>query len=204
MPYKPEQREYRSFAAALAPVPQTSDERVAYTVEGYATTFDDAYELYRDYDDNPVYERISRDALAGADMSDVIFQLNHDGAPLARMRNGSLEVACDEHGIRVRAQLGGSREGRDLYEAIANGLIDRMSWGFNIAPDGWEWDDQTRTHTIIKVSKVFDVSAVSIPANEGTEIHARSHIDGVIDAGRQELLARDRARRERMALALSI
>ena len=203
MPYKPEQREYRSFAAALAPVPQTSDEKGAYTVEGYATTFDDAYELYRDVN-GPVYERISRDALAGADMSDVIFQLNHDGAPLARLRNGSLEVACDEHGIRVRAQLGGSREGRDLYEAIANGLVDRMSWGFTIAPDGWEWDDQTRTHPITTVSKVFDVSAVSMPANEGTEIHARSHIDGAIDAGRQELSARDRARRERMALALAV
>ena len=111
MPYKPEQREYRSFAAALAPVPQTSDERGAYTVEGYATTFDDAYELYRDYDGNPVYERISRDALVGADMSDVIFLLNHDGAPLARLRNGSLEVVCDEHGICVRARLGGSRGG---------------------------------------------------------------------------------------------
>ena len=202
MPFKPDTRQYRTFGEFGAPTGK--DDRAAYRVRGYATTFDVPYEMGRLSDGTPYYECIRSTALDGADMSDVIFQLNHQGAPLARLRNGSLRLERDAHGLKVTATLDGSQEAREQYEAIANGLIDRMSWGFNIAPDGWEWDDQTRTHTITKVSKVFDVSAVSMPANEGTEIHARSHIDGVIDAGRQELLARDRARRERMALALVI
>lgn len=196
MPVK-EGREYRSFAL-MSPV----EEQDSYIVEGYATTFDDPYDFTRG-----TKEVIRRTALDGADMRDVIFQLNHDGAPLARMRNSTLEVTCDDHGMKVRADLGGSQAGRDLYEAISNGLIDRMSWGFTIAEGGWEWDSETRTGYINSVDKVFDVSAVSIPANEGTEIHARSYIDGVIESERQELAQRkaaDRRERERLAAYLSI
>ena len=81
-----------------------------------------------------------------------------------------------------------------------------MFWlfGFIIAEDGWEWDADTRTSTITKISKVFDVSAVSIPANGGTEIHARSYLDGVIEAEHQELVLRDRDRRRRAAAALEL
>lgn len=174
-------REYRTFEMTFTAVEpdEGSDDMI---VEGYATTFDDPYELWDDY-----YEVISRNALDGADMSDVIFQLNHEGIVMARLRNGSLIIMCDDHGLFVRANLKGCQQGRDLYEAIKNGLIDRMSWGFIIAEDGYEYDSQSRTSTITKVSKVFDVSAVSLPANEGTEIHARSYFDGVIEAERQEL-----------------
>lgn len=193
MPMK-EGREYRSFELS-------AEQPDGCVVEGYATTFGDAYELH-----DGVYERIDPRALDGADMSDVIFQLNHEGPVLARQRNGTLSVECDPHGIKVRADLSGSQAGRDLHESIKNGLIDRMSWGFTVPDDGWEYDLDTRTSTIVKVGKVFDVSAVSIPANQGTEIHARSYIDGAIEKERQELARRgqDKRERERIAAALSI
>lgn len=197
MPFKQDgSREYRSFS--VAPVADGAEGR-PYMVEGYATTYGEPYEVYDHM------EVISRDALAGSDMSDVIFQMNHEGAPLARLSNGSLELGSDDHGLLVRASLGGSAAGRELYEAISNGLVTRMSWGFSVSPDGCEYDRDTDTVTITRVAKVYDVSAVSIPANDGTEIHARSHPDGVIEAARRESLRRaDAERRRRLAAALRI
>ena len=192
MPVK-DGREYRSFQ-----LDAPSEE--GYAVEGYATTFGAAYEMGQGY-----FERVDPHALDGADMSDVIFQLNHQGAVLARQRNRTLTVECDQHGLKVRADLGGSQAGRELHESIKNGLIDRMSWGFMVADDGWEFDQATRTSTITKVTKVFDVSAVSIPANDGTEIHARSYLDGVIENERKELAQREEQQeRERIRAALEI
>lgn len=175
-------REYRSFDALDA----SEDE---YVVEGYATTFGDPYEL------GSAHEAIDRHALDAADMSDVIFQYDHAGLVMARMSNGSLIVSPDDHGLRIRADLSGSQAGRDLCEAIRNKLVTRMSWGFTIADDGWTWDAQTRTATVKAISKVFDVSAVSIPANGSTEIKScRSYLDGVIEAERRESLRRERVR----------
>ena len=187
-------REYRDIEAAFTAV--EPEEEGDCIVEGYATTFDAPY----DFGYGGAKECISRHALDGADMSDVIFQLNHDGMVFARQRNNTLSVMPDEHGLYVRANLNGCEQGRQLYEGIKNGLIDRMSWGFIIDEDGWEYDRETRTSTITKVSKVFDVSAVSLPANEDTEIHcARSYLDGVIEAERQELAQRnDQDKRQRL------
>lgn len=190
MPFK-DGREYRSFAL-MQPVPDGG----GFIVEGYATTFDDPYEFGRG-----VREAICSKALDGADMSDVIFQLNHEGAVLARLRNGTMLLERDAHGLKVRADLGGSQTGRELYEAIKNGLVDRMSWGFTVAPGGWRYDEATRTSYVEKIEKVFDVSAVSIPANEGTEIHARSYIDGVIEAEGREAAQRKAEQEERARVA---
>lgn len=188
MPFKPEERQYRSFMTMQAT--DTDEGHKAFEVEGYATTFDVPYEYFKDYDGNQIYEMVDRNALIGADMSDVIFQLNHEGQPLARLRNKTLELMPDDHGLKIRAQLGGSSKGRELYEAISNGLIDRMSWGFTVPKDGWDYDEDTRTSKILRVEKVYDVSAVSLPADEDTEIHARSYLDGVIEAEHQELVQR--------------
>lgn len=173
-------REYRNFEMRFSALEPESDGDCI--VEGYATTFDKVYELYPGF-----FEKVDRHALDGADMSDVIFQLNHDGIVMARMRNNTLSLFIDDIGLLVRANLRGCQAGRELYEAIKNGLIDRMSWGFRIDDGGWEYDRETKTATITRVSKVYDVSGVSIPANEGTSIHARSYFDGVIEAERQEL-----------------
>ena len=191
-------REYRSFEVANFKAVETEDSEPSYIVEGYATTFDVPYDFGRD----GMQEMICRSAFEGADMSDVIFQYNHEGMVMARMRNNTLAVMPDDHGLFCRADLSGSVEGRNLFEAITNGLVDRMSWGFTISDGGWEYDPKTRLSTISKIDKVYDVSAVSIPANEATEISARSYFDGVIEAEQQELLQRkkDADRRKRIAI----
>ncbi len=193
MPMK-DGRQYRSFNI------EPANDEDGCIVEGYATTFGDAYDMGYGY-----FERIDPHALDDADLSDVIFQLNHEGVVMARQSNGTLELKVDHHGLHVRADLSGCRAGRDTKEAIDNRLITKMSWGFMVAEDGWEYDPDTRTSTVRKVSKVFDVSAVSIPANPGTEIHARSYLDGVIEAERRESAQRDETNeRERMIAALAI
>ena len=191
-------REYRSFAVENFQAVESSNDEPSYIVEGYATTFDKPYDFGR----NGVQEMICRTAFEQADMSDIIFQYDHEGMVLARMRNNTLTVTPDEHGLFCRADLSGSVEGRNLFEAITNGRVDRMSWGFTVADDGWDFDREQRLSTIRKVDKVYDVSAVSIPANEATEISARSYFDGVIEAEQQELLQRKKEadRRKRIAI----
>lgn len=169
----------------------------SYIVEGYATTFDDAYELEGFEGEREI---ILRDALENADMSDVIFQFDHSGMVYARTRNNTLSILPDEHGLYVRADLSSTTASREVADAIRAGLIDRMSWGFMVAPDGWIYDHSTRTASITNITKVYDVSAVSIPANQGTEIHTRSaFLNGAIEEAEQELLERE-ALRARLAL----
>lgn len=163
-----------------------------YRVEGYATVFDTPYEM-----GDGTFEVISSRAFETCDMSDVIFQYDHSGMVLARQRNKTLQVDLDSHGMHVVADLGKSERGRELHEAIRNGLVDRMSWAFMVnRENGWQWDSATRTSTVSKVDKVFDVSAVSIPACEGTVIQARSYLDGAIGAAQaQEMREREQVRR---------
>lgn len=156
-------------------------------VEGYATTFDKPYLLY-EYDGNKYYERIDRNALVGADMSDVIMQYNHGGKVLARLSNGTLGVEADSNGLFTFADLSKSRAAQDMFEEIKNGLITKMSWAFHVTEDIYE--REIRTRTILKIAKVYDVSAVSIPANGDTDISARSYFDGVIEREQQERLER--------------
>lgn len=156
-------------------------------VEGYATTFDKPYLLY-EFDGVQYFEVIDRNALAGADMSDVIMQYNHEGKVLARQSNKTLGIEADANGLFTFADLSKSRAAQDLYEEINNGLITKMSWAFRVSEDSY--DSDTRTRTILKIKKVYDVSAVSYPANADTEISARSYFDGVIEAEKREALAR--------------
>ena len=159
-----------------------------YYIEGYASTFDDPYVLFEDFDGNEYREIIAPTAFADADMTDVIMQFDHSGKVLARMSNGTLIVEPDEHGLFIAADLSGSQAARDLYEEITNGLITRMSWAFMIAAD--EYDRETRTTTITRVKKVYDVSAVSLPADPNTEISARNLLNGVIEQSRKEFARR--------------
>ena len=185
MPYRPSERQYRDFAVeSFQPeVRESSDgQEQSYSVRGYFCTFREQYELFPGY-----YEEIDPHAFDQCDISDVIMQVNHDGHVYARNRNGSLQITTDDHGGHCVADLSGSKRGREeLYEAIDNGLIDRMSFGFTIADDGFEWeeDEDGTIHTrITKISKLFDVSAIAgFPANPGTEISARSLHDSIIEA----------------------
>lgn len=170
-------------------IPKGTEKRIDtdFYVEGYATTFGRPYLLY-ECDGNKYFERIDRNALVGADMSDVIMQYDHTGKVLARISNGTLGVEADSNGLFTFADLSKSRAAQDMFEEIKNGLVTKMSWAFRVQED--IYDRNTRTRTILKIAKVYDVSAVSIPANGDTEISARSYFDGVIAMEQQEQLER--------------
>lgn len=172
-----------------------------YIVEGYATTFNDPYTLYSE----PGYifqERVDSGAFQKTDMSDVIMQYDHEGRVFARLSNGTLSLDVDEHGLKVRADLGGTEIGRQLYEEIRGGYTTKMSFGFTVDRDALEREEtkelMTVTRTILGIRKLYDVSAVSLPANDATEILARTYGEGVIAEVKEEirLATERRARKE--------
>ena len=170
-----------------------------YYVEGYAARFE-PYVLYEDAD-GPIYERFEPGCFAGADMSDIIMQYDHNGKVMARTSNGSLIVEVDETGLFTAADLGRTEAARDLYSEIKAGMVTKMSWRFSVGD--YYYDKDTRTIVHRSVKKVYDVSAVSIPANDNTEINARSWVDGVIDlAARSEAELEERRRKLRLKIKL--
>lgn len=186
MPIKPD-REYRGIVQPFRT--QTGDKKLdsQFYVEGYATTFDKPYLLY-EYDGIGYYEMIARSALDGADLSDVIMQYDHTGKVFARVSNRTLGVEPDNYGLYIYADLSKSNAAQDMHQEISSGLVTRMSWAFTVLEESYNQD--TRTRTILKIKKVYDVSAVSIPANADTEISARTWVDGVVEQEKQEMLKR--------------
>jgi HK97 family phage prohead protease len=180
-------REYRALLSPLSISAENKRIDSNYYVEGYATTFE-PYLFGEDENGNKYYELIDRNAFAGTDMSDIIMQYDHNGKVLARNSNKTLGVEVNDKGFFMFADLSKSNAAKDLYEEISNGLITKMSWAFTIAD--WNYNKDTRTRTITKIKKVYDVSAVSIPANNDTEISARSFAQGRLEAEQQELLVR--------------
>ena len=130
-------REYRMIQLPEMQFRAVEDEEQPFMVEGYATTYDDPYTLF-EYDGIKYQEKISRDALAGADMGDVIFLYNHEGMVFARQSNGTLELSSDDRGLHVRADLGSTEDSRRMFESIKAGLVTQMSWAFTIANDDYD------------------------------------------------------------------
>lgn len=185
-------REYRSMTMEVRAAEGGENGMI---VEGYATTFNQPYLLYdgRYY---KIIEQVAPTAFAGCDMSDVIMQYDHAGRVFARTRNSTLSLAVDAVGLKVTADLSGTDIGRQLYQEIKGGYTDKMSFGFVVAEDqrasvvDHENDVETVTRTITKIKKLYDVSAVSIPANDMTSISARRYADGVIGEIKAERLER--------------
>ena len=183
-------REYRRIDVNNLEVREEQDGRMI--VEGYATTFNQRYVLLESggyvFD-----EEIDPHAFDHTDMSDVIMQYDHQGRVFARTKNNTLELHPDDHGLHVRAYLEGTDIGRQLYQEIKGGYTDKMSFGFTVSDQKRseeQIDGKTYYHRrITGVRKLYDVSAVSIPANDTTEISARSYCDGVIAELEAERLA---------------
>lgn len=181
-------------------VPTAANKRfdTDYYVEGYATTFDDPYVLW-EYDGVQYKEVIDRHALDGADLSDVIMQYDHGGRVFARTgKSNTLLIEPQEHGLFMAADLSKTEQARSMHEDIAAGLVTKMSWAFTVQEDSYDRD--THTRRILKIKKVYDVSAVSFPANPSTDISARSWLDGVIEAEKAERLAAQTAERRKQRL----
>ena len=132
-----------------------------------------------------------------ADLSDVRFLVNHDLSriPLARCRGkgGTMQIAVSAKGMDVRVELDteGNVDAKALYSAVKRGDISGMSFMFRI--DGEEWknlDSDHPTRIITEIGAVLEVSAVTFPAYEATEISARAR-----DAPQDAKAALDAARR---------
>lgn len=170
-------------------------------VEGYATVFSTPYELWS-MDGYTVLEQIDPAAFDECDMSDVIMQYNHEGRVFARTSNKTLEVKTDDIGLYTRADLGGTELGSQVYEEIAGGYTDKMSFGFKVKEDKREITEDKETgqvtvlRTITKIGKLYDVSAVSLPANDATSISARSYGEGVIAELIEEVEKREKLKRQ--------
>ena len=199
---KNETREYRNMILeVMERADEDQDDRKV--VAGYASTFNEPYTLYED-DDLIYEEQVADYAFNDADMDDVIMQYDHQGRVFARISNNTLSVAPDEKGLFIEADLGGTELGRQLFDEIAGGYTDKMSFGFTV-----EKDEELRTEsedgrvrilrTITGIAKLYDVSAVSIPANNGTSISVstRSRIDGAIEDIRAERLEAEKMELER-------
>lgn len=172
-----------------------------YIVEGYASTFNEPYTLYRD-GEYIFREQVDPEAFANTDMSDVIFQYDHEGRVFARKSNDTLSVTTDEHGLKIRAYLGGTEMGKQLYEEIRGGYTSKMSFGFIVGRDKTEVTEMETgeveiLRTLLDISKLFDCSAVSLPANDATSISARSIGEGVVSEAKKEIQAL-REKRERI------
>ena len=169
-------REYRKMELNI-------QEPDSYNVRGYATTFNEKYTLFEDRDFR-IDEQVDPHAFDECDMRDVIFQYDHEGRVFARTSNDPLKLTPDAHGLEVNAYLGGTEIGRNLFEEIKGGYTSKMSFGFHVEADDIKEEEVEGkviyTRTIKKINKLYDVSAVSLPANDGTEISARSLKDGAI------------------------
>ncbi|MBQ9005776.1 MAG: HK97 family phage prohead protease [Atopobiaceae bacterium] len=204
MPYRPLERQYRNMAQPLAVTKRAGYEKrfeSDFYVEGYASTFDDPYVLFKDPWDGTEYKEIVRaDAFSDAVMDDVIMQFDHRGRVYARMSNRTLVVEPDKHGLFTAADLKSTETSRSLYEDIDAGLITRMSWAFTI--EDQEFDRAEHTYIIKKVRRIYDVSAVSLPADPNTDISARNMLDGEIERAHKEFeRSRNRQRAKARALA---
>lgn len=175
---------------ALDPV----DEQQEMIVEGRAIVYESPTVLY-EIDGRKYYEVIARGALNDADLRDVPFKYNHSDnvMVMARTRNKTLELIPDEQGLLVRAKLANTTAGRDLYELIRRGDVDKMSFAFTVGEDSYDRD--TRTRRILKFKRIWDVSAVDTPAYQDTHISARSWFEAQAEAERQAAEAAERRRR---------
>ena len=169
MPINVPGREYREFGGAHSL--EEESEKKQLIIRGTPVVFEQPTVLF-ECDGIKYYEQIERGAFDEADMSDFIFNVNHQLAPYARNKNGTLKYTIgDQFDIEARLNAEDERH-QQLYRDIKTGLIDKMSFSFSIAEQSY--DETRRLRKIIRIKKLYDVSAVTFPAYEQTSISARS------------------------------
>lgn len=183
-------REYRNIPMFEVRAAEEGEEK-SYIVEGYASTFE-PYVLWEE-DGIQYMEQIDPRAFEETDMSDVIFCKDHQGTVFARTKNGTVDLSVDEHGLKTRTDLSKTASAREMFEEIQAGMYTQMSFAFVVEEDSY--NRETHTRTILKIRKLYDVSAVSFPANPGTDISVatRARFDGFIEEEKAERLAKEEA-----------
>lgn len=151
---------------------QDNDNIEKMIVEGKAIAYDSETVLFKD-GDTEYKEIIKKGAFTEANLKDAFFKYNHNDnvMVMARYKNKTLQFDERDDGVYIKAELANTTAGRDLYELIKRGDIDKMSFAFSIKEE--TYNQETRTWTINKIDKIYDVAAVPMPAYEDTEIYAR-------------------------------
>ena len=195
-------REFQNFEIRAKEEDNSQD----LSIEGVACVFDTETVLFED-GDIQYKEKVDKNAFKNADISDVIFNYNHGGRVYARTRNDSLHLEVKEDGLHVTVRLNPNDEGHmQLYRDIKSGLIDKMSYAYTVSEEAY--DTETHTRTVLAIKKLYDVSAVDIPAYNCTSISARSVLD--LEKSEMEKLENDILqekkimKRKRVALAMEI
>lgn len=192
-------KDNRCYREAELGIVKRDEAEQGYFVEGYASTYK-PYVLFTQ-DGVDYSEVIDRHAFDETDMSDVVFRVDHEGPVYARTSNGLIELKVDDIGLFNRIDLGKTEKAKELYRDIEVGNYPKMSFAFSIAED--DYDSETHTRTIKKVGKLYDVSAVSFPANPDTriDISTRDYFNGVIEMEKAERLREEELRSKKELLA---
>ena len=140
------------------------------TVEGYAAVFNEETVIGGQW-----REAIAPGAFENAiGRDDVVFLINHAGLPLARSRSGTLQLSEDDRGLKIRASLDTSDpDVRSIVPKMKRGDLDKMSFAFVPTRQSWDDEEKMPRRTIQEV-ELYDVSIVTTPAYEATEIGLRS------------------------------
>jgi len=164
----------RNFAMADLRAIEPTTDILASTISGHAAVFNQVTSICGWFN-----EVIERGAFDTTDFKDVLLSVNHDldNIPLARSRNNNvnstLQLQVDNIGLAVRANLDveNNTDAKSLYSSISRGDMDGMSFIFYVSEERWEGlDSDTPTRHIDAISKVVEVSVVSFPAYDGTDI----------------------------------
>lgn len=161
------EKEVRHFTLDNIEVRQEGDNSV---VVGYGSVFNSLSNNLGGF-----REKINSRAFEGRLEDDVRFLFNHDpNFVLSRTTNDTLRLSVDEKGLRYEAVLPNTTAARDLMELMNNGTINQSSFAFVVEDDSWEQTDNGTVRTINKVSRLYDVSAVTYPAYEDATVALRS------------------------------
>jgi HK97 family phage prohead protease len=146
-------------------------------LSGYAAVFDDQSVPL------PFVERIAPGAFRKtlSEAPDVRLLINHEGLPLARTKNGTLQLREDERGLYFDAELADTQEARDIHTLVGRGDVDQMSFAFRVIRQKWNSDRTERTLTEVSLAD-GDVSVVTYPAYPTTTVEAREKVNAALVA----------------------
>lgn len=191
MPIKIPEREYRAFGGAYT-FDEGDDKKLI--LRGTPVVFDTPTVLF-EYDGIKYCEQIDRGAFDEADMSDFILNVNHQNAPYARSKNGTINYNIGDT-FDIEAFLNAEDERHvQLYRDVKTRLIDKMSFSFTIREESY--DKEKHLRHVKKIKKLYDVSAVTFPAYEQTSISARSFFEEEL---RKEIERLEQERRKKLIL----
>lgn len=185
-------RERRTMSA---PMEVRSADDKTLTVEGYASVFDAPYDIWGGPSRGGFTEIVDKRAFDKTLSSnpDVPLLLNHDGMPLARTKSGTLTLASDDHGLKMRASLDlRDPDVQSLAVKLERGDMDEMSFAFFTIRDEWRNDDTERRLTELSIHK-GDVSIVNYGANPATSVGIADAIRALAEADEAAALVALRA-----------